>query len=197
LVIIAGPNGCGKSTIASSPSAKKLLGNAKIINPDTFTADVLARGWQDRDAANLHAVVLAELAAWRAVAENQSVAIETVLSTDKYLPLVAAAVQRGFLIALIYIALPNVDFAIARVKTRVQIGGHDVPESKIRERWPRSIARFVEFMSHCSEVVLFSNAGMEPKVVGLREAGGQFELKDLAELPEITTMLRARGLLAR
>jgi len=190
-VIIAGPNGAGKSTIANAPHAYALLGDASPINPDTHALGFRKRHQLAGDAANLIAVVQTELEVWRAIAEGTSVAVETVLSTDKYLRALRAARARGFASVLIYIALPSIDFAIDRVRARVLLGGHDVPVSRIRSRWPRSLDNFVVFMKEADDVALFSNAGTEPILVGVRRGGRAFELREPDELPEITSRLEA------
>lgn len=188
-VIIAGPNGAGKSTIANAPEAITLLRDTPAINPDTHATTFRAKHDLPPDAANLLAVVQTELEVWRSIAEGRSVAVETVLSTDKYLPAIRAARARGFQTVLIYIALPSVEYSIQRVQARVAAGGHDVPEANIRRRWPRTLDNFAVFMNEADEVALFSNAGTEPILVGERRARGQFELHDRNELPEITARL--------
>ncbi len=190
-VLIGGPNGAGKSTIATAQGASSLLRDATPINPDIVT-----KGFQDKfklpeDAANLLGVVQAELEVWKAISEGRSVAIETVLSTDKYLPVVAAAKRREFSFVLIYIALPSVELSIERVAARVLTGGHNVPEDKIRDRWERSMDSFVQFMVLADEVALFSNASLEPMLVGAKNAKGPFKLLDLKALPDITKRLRS------
>lgn len=159
-----------------------------------YTQDVRTRFRLSLRAANILAVVQTELEAWQAIAQHRSVAIETVLSSSKYLPLVQTARRRGFETVLIYTGLPSVRFSVARVAARVQAGGHNVPRRKLLERWGRSLDNFVTFMAHCDEVVLFSNAGSEPVLVGNRTAGGPFNLYEPNELPEITARLRSAGL---
>lgn len=188
--MIGGPNGAGKSTIASAHGASALLKGATLINPDIVT-----KGFQDKfklpiDAANLLGVVQTELEVWKAISEGRSVAIETVLSTDKYLPVVAAAKTREFSFVLIYIALPSVELSIERVAARVRSGGHSVPEEKIRDRWERSMDFFVQFMALADEVALFSNASLEPILVGTKNAKGAFKLLDSKALPDVTKRLR-------
>ena len=188
-VIIAGPNGAGKSTIANAPLARTLLGGAPAINPDDHALRFRGRHSLTAKSANLLAVVQAELEVWRSIAEGQSVAVETVLSTDKYLRAMRAARMRGFRGVLIYIALPSVEYSIERVRARVETGGHDVPGASIRKRWPRTLDNFVVFMKEADDVALFSNAGTEPVVVGARSNGRAFKLYDANELPEITSRL--------
>ncbi len=92
---------------------------------------------------------------------------------------------------MIYVGLRTVGDSIARVAERVKCGGHNVPRMKIRERWPRSLANFVKFMKRVDDVLLFSNAGLEPVLVGERVGGGSFALLLPDELPEITQLLSA------
>ena len=96
LVIIAGANGAGKSTIAAAPHARSLLGDARAINPDEYTRALRERHSLPRDAANLLAVVQTELEVWRALAEGKSVAVETVLSTDNTWPPLAPLAREDF-----------------------------------------------------------------------------------------------------
>ncbi|MDQ3459380.1 MAG: Zeta toxin family protein, partial [Deinococcota bacterium] len=43
---------------------------------------------------------------------------------------------------LLYLWLPSAELAIARVKTRVRLGGHDVPEGTIRRRYHAGLKNF-------------------------------------------------------
>jgi predicted ABC-type ATPase len=192
-VIVAGPNGAGKSTIANAPLAQTLLGDAPAINPDIHARSFLREYSLTPDAANLLAVVQTELEVWRAIAEGRSVAVETVLSTDKYLAAMRAAHSRGFQNVLIYIALPSVEYSVQRVQARVADGGHDVPEASIRKRWPRTLDNFRVFLNEADDVALFSNAGTEPVLVGARTSRGPFQLYYPDELPEISARLNVSG----
>jgi predicted ABC-type ATPase len=195
LVIVAGANGVGKSTLAKEPKAKKLLGAEPAINPDDLTKQVRSDYSLSQTAADLLAVNLTELEAWRAIAENRSVALETVLSTRKYFRLVTAAHARGYRVSLLYVALPSVEMSLARVAVRVRQGGHHVPENRIRDRWPKSLDNFVLLLAEADDVVLLSNAGHVPETVGERQSGGVFHLLDPDALPEVTARLRAARLI--
>ena len=96
LAIIGGVNGCGKSTLSTVAARKQLLFGATAVNPDDLTQRVRH---QRKDfsltAANLIGAEQAEKAVWRAIARGESVAVETVLSSDKFVDVVNAARNRG------------------------------------------------------------------------------------------------------
>ncbi len=143
LVIVGGVNGCGKSTFARQAAGTDTLLGQAPINPDDLTLAAQKEAVQrrfdlGRSGANLVAVERAEKAVWRAIAEGRSAAVETVLSSAKFVDVVAAAGRRQYRTRLVFVALPTVDLAIERVAARVKAGGHGVPEEQIRSRWVRA-----------------------------------------------------------
>ena len=56
---------------------------------------------------------------------------ETVLSTERNLHLLQEAKNTGYQIHCIYVLTCNADINVARIKSRVLVGGHDVPEDKV------------------------------------------------------------------
>ena len=48
----------------------------------------------------------------------------------------------GYEVHVFYLWLPTPELAVARVRIRVQAGGHDVPEHVIRRRFRRSLLNF-------------------------------------------------------
>ena len=138
LWMVAGPNGAGKSTIVSRADISGELGNLKILNPDVL-AEQLRRDQPDmtEDEANLAAVIAMEADVEHCIEAAESVLIETVLSTRKYEKHVLRARELDRYVGMIYVGLQSVEQAIERVQRRTSMGGHDVPEEKIRSRWRR------------------------------------------------------------
>ena len=131
LHLLAGPNGSGKSTYV-----------AHLLEPVTHlpfvNADVIAaERWPESQSEHAYAAsrAAADERAKR-LAAGSSFITETVFSHPSKLDLVDDAIARGYLVHLHVILLP-VDVAVRRVAERVQHGGHDVPEQKIRERYAR------------------------------------------------------------
>lgn len=86
-----------------------------------------------------HAREAAEMAAQHrqaAIEARRSFVSETVFSHPSKLELLKTAGEAGYLRHLYVILIPE-DLAVERVKVRVEVGGHDVPEEKIRQRFSR------------------------------------------------------------
>ena len=61
------------------------------------------------------------------------------MSTRSYVNTVRKARARGYFVTILYFWLNSPNLAIERVKTRVQEGGHDIPEPVIRRRYDLGI----------------------------------------------------------
>lgn len=191
VVLVGGVNGSGKSTFAEQAAGTDLLLGQTAINPDVLSREAEAEYPQlTALGANLAGAERAEKAVWRAIAEARSVAVETVLSSAKFLPVVRAAARRGYRTRLIFVALPTVSEALARIATRVLAGGHDVPAERVRKRWDAAHDNLVQFLPIVDDILVFSNAGVEPLLVAER-AGRTRRLRMLKPdaLPEVTKRL--------
>jgi predicted ABC-type ATPase len=150
LWLVAGPNGSGKSTLVASRAFDALdttpeaRGGLIYINPDEIAFSLRAKSRKD---IALTAARKADALVRECIAEKRSFLRETVLSTDRLLKDLAEAKAAGFRLLLVYVVLQTPGLNVARVAARVRLGGHDVPEQKIRDRWARSLGmlpRFVE-----------------------------------------------------
>jgi predicted ABC-type ATPase len=134
-VILGGANGAGKTTFARHfvPLA---FPNAAFLNADEIQREGDALG--------------SPLAAGRelmrrlddAVATGRDFAVETTLSSSQYARRMPAWRTRGYTITLIFLEVPDPDFAVARVALRVAMGGHNIPEEDVRRRYARGKALF-------------------------------------------------------
>jgi predicted ABC-type ATPase len=84
--------------------------------------------------------------------------------------LLQKALAAGIEVRLWYVGLENLELHIARVRARVQKGGHDIPEAKIRERYVASRWNLIELLPKLTELLVFDNseegdpqAGSTPK----------------------------------
>lgn len=139
LDLVAGPNGAGKSTFVARilvPARPGVL----FVNADLIAAD----RWPD--SPEPHAYEAARIAAATRsalIAQGREFIAETVFSHPSKLELIEAALAGGYFVSMHVLMIPE-DLAVARVTQRVRMGGHSVPENKIRERhrrlWPIVIA---------------------------------------------------------
>ena len=140
VVMLAGPNGAGKSSIAPGVLANAL----KVV--DYVNADVIARGISgfNPDGAALSAgrVMLERLD--ELASERRSFAFETTGASRSFASKIQAWRKSGYLFLLTYVWVESAEVSAQRVKKRVVLGGHDIPDETIRRRYPRSLVNFFE-----------------------------------------------------
>ena len=138
VVIFAGPKGAGKSTHADAIVA--------ALGIDTFVnADYIARGLSGRnaDAVAMQAgrIMLTRLK--ELAAAKQDFAFESTLSSRSFAPFLRQLKAQGYLVAIYYFSLTSASLAVRRVKLRVAMCGHDLPEDTVRRRYARSVSNFL------------------------------------------------------
>jgi predicted ABC-type ATPase len=168
---VAGPNGSGKSSFYQTLDFEASARSIWIINPDLLTIRLHQVEGLKLRAANLQAVQRIE--AWLDVSirAHQTVGVETVLSTAKYRRLVLAAKALQFQVRLTYVILDSPERNIERVRLRVKMGGHAVPEDKIVERYARSLAQLPWFLDRADEAWLYDNSDTSPRLIGRKHEG--------------------------
>ena len=58
------------------------------------------------------------------------------------------------------------DIALARIRARVEQGGHDVPESVVRRRFARSLRNFEEiYRQLVDHWIVYDNSGPTPTMI--------------------------------
>jgi len=137
-VVIAGPNGAGKTS-----AAPDLLHDT--VGIDAFVnADVIAQGLAGFrpesaafDAGRIMLRRIADLIRVRA-----DFAFESTLAGRSAARLLRGAVGLGYDVHIFYLWLASPDLALARVRRRVELGGHDVPETVVRRRFWKSLVNF-------------------------------------------------------
>lgn len=137
-VIVAGPNGAGKSTLAPKLLAHE-FGDRIYVN-----SDVIAQGLAGFDpvSAGIRAGRIMHERLEELRAEGADFAVESTISGRSLQRVILKLVESGYSILLVYLWLPEPDLAVERVRNRVRLGGHDVPEADVRRRFYRSLANF-------------------------------------------------------
>lgn len=144
VIVFAGPNGSGKSTITQMAKVGGEYINADDIKRTTLCTD-------------LEAAVKAEELRERMINDKKDFTFETVLSTGRNLLLLQKAKEQGYFVRGIYVLTSNVDINVARVKAREALGGHGVPEEKIRSRYDKALAVVPRLVEICDILHIYDN----------------------------------------
>ena len=162
IIIIAGPNGAGKTTFAR----EYLLKEANC--PDFVNVDLIAAGLSpfdpDRAAIRAGRLMLSEIE--RRIRKGERFAFETTLSGHLYARWIPRWRKAGYRVKLIFLSLPNPEMAIARVKTRVDQGGHNVASAVVRRRFDSGLRNFQDvYKNLVDRWWWYDNSGPVPKLI--------------------------------
>lgn len=166
IVIIAGPNGAGKTTFAREFLTRE-AGCSDFIN-----ADLIAQGIAPfaPDSAAIAAGRIMVRMIREKIQKRRSFAFETTLSGLNYAQHIPRWRKLGYHVKIIFLSLPSIRLAIARVKSRVATGGHHVPKAVVRRRFTAGLENFHRLYSHLVDAwVLYDNSGPSPRVIAKRE----------------------------
>ena len=155
LTIIAGANGCGKSTFTRRSS---FVYDIPLLDPDAIGKALQPTiPGTSAVAAARHVLIAAQ----EHIHKRESFAVETTLSGQGYLRMMIDARARNFEVVLVYIGTENVELNLARIRDRVLTGGHDVPELDVRRRYTRSFENLPAAISRADHTILFDNSSEE------------------------------------
>lgn len=74
--------------------------------------------------------------------QGRSFAFEATLASQTLARRLERLKDCGYRVHVVYLWLPSVDLALARVAERVRVGGHDVPADAVRRRFARGREQF-------------------------------------------------------
>ena len=157
VLVFAGPNGSGKTTVT-----RGLPTFGTYVNADDIKAE--------HNLTDIEAAQQAELLRNTLLDKRADFSFETVLSTDRNLLLLEKAKSFGYEVQCIYVLTCNENINVARVKARYAAGGHDVPEDKIRTRYHRALGLIPRLLSVCNKVMIYDNS-VKPTLLFRKENG--------------------------
>jgi predicted ABC-type ATPase len=110
---------------------------------------------------------------------GQDFAFETTLSGNAFRGSMDRWRSMGYVVRVVHLWLESPDLAIARVRRRVQHGGHSVPDDVVRRRFDRAIVNFAtRYRDAADEWQLYDNSDPVDRRVVARGARGSLEVVD-------------------
>jgi predicted ABC-type ATPase len=162
ITVVGGPNGSGKTTFAETFVVKSRSG-APFLNPDLIAAG-FGPGGAERVSFQAGRVLLADIK--EKIKNEESFAFESTLSGLTYASMLSEAKRNGYKIVIHFLCLKKVTFNIARIKKRVEQGGHNIPSKTVHRRHLRCFENFWNiYRPLCDEWMVFDNSGDKPKVI--------------------------------
>jgi predicted ABC-type ATPase len=181
IVIVAGPNGSGKSTLI-----RQLRLDTRIDFPDQYiNADDIARSLTLENQEVRERAAFHEARRLRQTYREEGVpfAFETVFSHPSNLMDLLRLKRDGYTITLVFVTTGDVEVNVGRVAARVQEGGHNVPEERIRERYVRSL-RFLPRAAEVADRTFLYDSTDATRLVALIEEGTIYGEEPLPEYLE-------------
>lgn len=153
LLVLAGVNGAGKSSVAGE---RLRASGLDYFNPDEVTRQLHEAGLPTTEANAL---------AWRegcdrlrqSIEEGRNFALETTLGGHTIPALIGRACASHD-VTVWFVGLDSPERHMARVAARAAAGGHAIPEQKIRARWNAARANLIALLPHLHELWLYDNS---------------------------------------
>jgi predicted ABC-type ATPase len=156
LIVIAGPNGSGKTTITRKVLKHEWLEGSVYINPDNIARDMFG-DWNSPEAVMSAAKYATDMRE-KLLSEKKSMIFETVLSATDKVEFMLRAKKEGYFIRLFFISTESPTINAARIAGRVIEGGHDVPITKIISRYTKSIANCALISKYIDRTYVYDNS---------------------------------------
>ncbi len=171
LLIIAGPNGSGKTTITARLRADHWSEGVEYLNADDI-AEQRFGGWNSPEAV-VAAAQFVEQRREELLRTRQSIAFETVFSVQDKVDFLRRARDGGYFTRVFFIGTENPRINAARVADRVMRGGHTVPIEKIVSRYKRSHANLSAAIALADRVYVYDNSvdGADARLCARTERG--------------------------
>jgi predicted ABC-type ATPase len=139
VVIIAGPNGSGKTTFAS-----EYLRNSEIseyISADAIAERLVSRP-EDMEKVKIQAGRLFIQEIRELIEAEKDFVVEVTLAGKGFARIISHLKRAGYTVAIVFVFLKSAETCVARVRNRVSAGGHYVPTEDVVRRFYRSKHNF-------------------------------------------------------
>lgn len=156
LLVIAGPNGSGKTSITKQILKHEWVEGCAYINPDDIAQQEFG-DWNSPEAV-LKAAKLATERRETCLQQQQSLIFETVFSAVDKIDFLKRAQDAGFFVRLFFVGTNHPSINASRIVHRVLEGGHDVPITKIISRYSKSISNCCVAATFVDRLYVYDNS---------------------------------------
>jgi len=158
LYIIAGCNGAGKTT-ASYSMLPDMLNCHEFVNADEI-AKGLSPFQPEKASIDAGRIMLHRI---KDLTNQQTdFALETTLASRTYVKFIKNAKEKGYFVTLIFFWLNSPELATKRVSTRVEAGGHNIPEDVIYRRYKSGIRNLNKLYLEISDYWMIIDNSLPP-----------------------------------
>jgi predicted ABC-type ATPase len=180
LLVIAGPNGSGKTSVTNQILKHSWRENCEYINPDIIAQEKFG-DWNSNDAV-IKAAIFSQELRYNLLESNSGIVFETVLSSEEKLLFIKKAKEKEYFIRVFFIGTNSPEINAGRIAKRVIEGGHDVPIHKIISRYKKSIVNCVVIAPIVDRLYVYDNSIENEKAKLLFRASNGILTKQYCEI---------------
>lgn len=189
LIVIAGPNGSGKTTVTEQLLAHEWGDECVYINPDNIAREMFG-DWNSEEAV-LKAAKYATEKRYSLLGERKSIVFETVLSSEEKINYIKEAIAAGYFVRVFFVCTESPSINAARIADRYMAGGHTVPIEKIVSRYGKSILNCSRLSGLVDRLYLYDNSlENQPARLLFRIADGKIVRQYIQNLPRWAEIVR-------
>lgn len=146
--IVAGVNGCGKSSL-TGVLRTEIDNLGKIIDVDKIT---VACGGNAIEGGK-KAIDIIDECLDKEICFTQ----ETTLSGKKTLGTIKRAIEKDYYIRLYYVGLDTMEESLLRIENRVKKGGHNIATDAVAKRFGKRFDDLLVILPYCNEATFYDN----------------------------------------
>ena len=138
-MVVAGPNGSGKTTFVSEYLRASEI--SEYISADAIAERLVSRP-EDMDSVKVQAGRLFIREIQELIQSGTDFIVEVTLAGKGFARTISQLKRAGWTVTIVFIFLKSPETSVARVRNRVSAGGHHVPTEDVVRRFYRSKHNF-------------------------------------------------------
>lgn len=146
--IVAGVNGCGKSSL-TGVLRTEIDNLGKIIDVDKIIVSCEGNALE----GGKKAVALIDECLEKEICFTQ----ETTLSGKKTIDTIKRAIEKDYYIRLYYVGLDTMEESLLRIANRVKKGGHNIDTEAVNRRFEKRFENLIAVLPYCNEATFYDN----------------------------------------